>query len=154
MHIFPKKYYCILRTIWFLNVLKTQLEVASSFIPLCNHEEVDTKVSTCQWYVSIRSLRNKHSNNGYRFVGASSFSVCMLERPVGRIMGRFRSWETESMFLVMLFSIILANQDHAGSHFSIHSLDATKCPFYPMLRRDQPGRFGIYLVILLLFLEA
>ena len=69
-------------------------------------------------------------------------------------MGRFQSWETESMFLVMSFSIILANQDHADSHFSIHSLDATKCPFYPMLQRDQPGRFGIYLVILLLFLEA
>ena len=40
------------------------------------------------------------------------------------------------MFLSTSFSIILVNQDPADSHFSMHSLDATKCRFYPLLQRD------------------
>ena len=66
-------------------------QMVSSFIPPCNHEEADTR-------------NNKHVNDmsvqGYpkiiictmdtdRCVGASCFSVCMLERSVERIMGRF-----------------------------------------------------------------
>ena len=110
-------------------------------------------VFTCQWHISMRSLKINHLYSWYRLLVLAFSSVCMLERSIGRIMGRFRSWETENMFLSMSFLIIRVNQEHTDSH-SMHSLNVTKFLFYTMLQRDQPGRFGIYLTTLLLFLEA
>ena len=125
--------------------------MAPSFISPCSRGEADTREFS---HVHDMSLQG-HSKIINRTVDTDvlvlpvSVLTCLkdqLEEPwidfgVGKQM---------KYVPVHLIFKNLGESKQADSYISMDSLDATKCPFYPVLHRNKPGRFEIYLTILLI----